>query len=298
MVLVHGFRGDHHGLALVADVLSERDDDVELLLPDLPGFGASPAFPDAEHSVRHYVDALETVVADVLAPRRRAIGAPWLLGHSFGSVVASAWAARSPETWAGLALINPISEPALSPGSTLTQRMAARLAQGYYEVAAALPQRWGHALLAHRGVVWATGAFMSRTSDRRILAYTHDQHQRYFSAFASRAMLVEAYRASITGTVLDAAPGLRLPVLLIAGDKDPLGSPESQRLLAARIAEAPSRVQLEMLEGVGHLIHYECPVEVVTLLGLWMQTLKSSEESEDIDGVDPQAHRPVRAPRG
>lgn len=297
MVWVHGFRGDHHGLALIADVLSACDDDVEVLVPDLPGFGDSAAFPDAEHSVHHYVDALDSGLGELLAPRRRDTARPWLLGHSFGSVVASRWAARSPESWAGLALVNPISEPALSPGSTLTERWAARLAQGYYEAAAALPQRLGRGLLAHPGVVWATGTFMSRTADRRILAYTHDQHQRYFSNFASRAMLVEAYRSSVTGTVLDAASELRLPVLLIAGDQDPLGTPESQQLLAARIAEASMSVRLEMLHGVGHLIHYERPVEVVRLLRSWMQqqTAIPKVGSKDVDGVDPQSHGAVGA---
>ncbi|MGO1182070.1 MAG: alpha/beta fold hydrolase [Micrococcaceae bacterium] len=283
LVLVHGFRGDHHGLALIADVLCALCDDVELVLPDLPGFGDSPAFPDAEHGVEHYVTALNTVLPTLVRAAGSASGRPWLLGHSFGSVVAAAWAARAPGTWAGLALVNPISEPALSPGSSLAEQLAARAAQGYYETAARLPQRWGRALLSHPAVVWATGAFMSRTDDRRILAYTHDQHQRYFSNFASRSMLVEAYRASVTGTVLDSAAGLHLPVLLIAGDKDPLGSPESQRLLSARIDEASPEVRSVMLDGVGHLIHYERPVQVAELL----RDFVGAGRSEDVERVDP-----------
>ncbi|WP_396187629.1 alpha/beta fold hydrolase, partial [Citricoccus sp.] len=54
MVAVHGFRGDHHGLALLADCLPG----LEIFLPELPGFGHSPAFPDAPHTVAHYVTAL------------------------------------------------------------------------------------------------------------------------------------------------------------------------------------------------------------------------------------------------
>lgn len=294
LVLVHGFRGDHHGLALIADVLSQRCDDVELYLPDLPGFGASTAFSDAEHSVEHYVSALDAALSGLLRAEGRHGERPWLLGHSFGSVVAAAWAARAPVTWAGLALVNPISEPALSPGSTVFERIAARAAQGYYETAARLPQRWGNSLLGHPGVVWATGAFMSHTQDRRILAYTHDQHQRYFSDFASRAMLVEAYRASVTATVLDSAAGLNVPVLLIAGAEDPLGSPESQALLAARIGEVSPAVRSVMLAGVGHLIHYERPVEVAELLRSFLE----AERSEDVEGIDPQPQRSLGSTRG
>ncbi|THE16454.1 alpha/beta fold hydrolase, partial [Kocuria rosea] len=43
LVLVHGFRGDHHGLQLVADRLRER---YHVVVPDLPGFGRSEPFPD------------------------------------------------------------------------------------------------------------------------------------------------------------------------------------------------------------------------------------------------------------
>ena len=58
MVMVHGFRGDHHGLALLADCLP----DTEVYLPELPGFGHSPAFPDAEHTVAHYATAVGSAV--------------------------------------------------------------------------------------------------------------------------------------------------------------------------------------------------------------------------------------------
>ncbi len=50
ILVIHGFRGDHHGLLRVADQLPE----MRLIMPDLPGFGSSAAFADAEHSVERY----------------------------------------------------------------------------------------------------------------------------------------------------------------------------------------------------------------------------------------------------
>ena len=50
ILVIHGFRGDHHGLLRVADQLP----DMRLIMPDLPGFGSSGAFVDGEHSVRRY----------------------------------------------------------------------------------------------------------------------------------------------------------------------------------------------------------------------------------------------------
>lgn len=264
VVMVHGFRGDHHGLALLADCLP----DVEIYLPELPGFGHSPAFPDAEHTVAHYVTAVgHAVQALGLVPvpavgRRSAgqettAGRPLLLGHSFGSVVASHLAAEQPSLWRGLTLVNPICEPALSAGGSSAERALARVAQGYYAASAALPEPLGMALLSSPVVVWITGTVMAKTEDRHTLAYLHDQHQSYFSAFDHRRVLVESYRASITGTVLDVAERLEMPVLLIAGAQDELGSVAGQEHLARRIGEASPQVRLEMLDGVGHLIHYE-----------------------------------------
>lgn len=281
IVMVHGFRGDRHGLALLSDCLP----DTEIYLPELPGFGHSPAFPDAEHTVDHYaaavlsaVQALGLVPAageerdtnPVEAPQDR----PVLLGHSFGSVVAAHLAAQEPGRWRELVLVNPICEPALSADGSAAERVLARLAQGYYATAAALPEPLGMALLSSPVVVWFTGTVMAKTADRHTLAYLHDQHQRYFSAFDHRRVLVEAYRSSITGTVLDVADRLALPVLLIAGAQDELGSVAGQERLARRIAKASPRVDLEVFDGVGHLIHYERAPEAATAVRTFLSAVQ------------------------
>lgn len=279
--MVHGFRGDHHGLALLSDCLP----DTEIYLPELPGFGHSPAFPDAEHTVDHYATAvLSAVQALGLVPTADRVedphGRPVLLGHSFGSVVASHLAAQKPGRWSELVLINPICEPALSADGSAAERVLARLAQGYYATAAALPEPLGMALLSSPVVVWFTGTVMAKTEDRHTLAYLHDQHQSYFSAFDHRRVLVEAYRSSITGTVLDVADRLTLPVLLIAGAQDELGSVAGQERLARRIGTASPCVHLEMFEGVGHLIHYERAPEAATVVRRFLSAVQPSPGTE------------------
>ncbi|WP_426853037.1 alpha/beta fold hydrolase [Citricoccus zhacaiensis] len=278
VVMIHGFRGDHHGLALLADCLPE----MEFYLPELPGFGHSPAFPDAEHTVAHYATAVAAAVQTLgLVPipatgrpatAPEAAARPVLLGHSFGSVVASHLAAEQPSRWRELILVNPICEPALSADGTRSERTLARLAQGYYAASAALPESLGMALLSSPVVVWFTGTVMAKTQDRHTLAYLHDQHQRYFSAFDHRRVLVESYRASIRGTVLDVADRLALPVLLVAGAQDELGSVAGQERLARRIREVSPRVRLEVFDGVGHLIHYERAPETAGVMRDFLRT--------------------------
>ncbi|MGW9549579.1 alpha/beta fold hydrolase [Citricoccus zhacaiensis] len=280
IVAIHGFRGDHHGLALLADCLPG----MEIFLPELPGFGHSPAFPDAPHTVAHYVTALGSavealeLVPGTSAGRRAAapsagLPRPTLLGHSFGSVIAAQLAAADPDRWDGLVLLNPICEPALTADDSTSKVLMSRIAEGYYEVSAALPERLGSALLSSPLVVWITGTVMAKTADRHTLAYLHDQHQNYFSAYDHRQVLVEAYRASTTGSVLDVAEQLRLPVLLVAGADDELGSIRGQKKLARRVGRASPHAQLEILDGVGHLIHYERAPEAAALISAFRAEL-------------------------
>ena len=50
LVLVHGFRGDHHGLEPVVAQL----DGVRMVSPDLPGFGESTPMTEAHHDIDGY----------------------------------------------------------------------------------------------------------------------------------------------------------------------------------------------------------------------------------------------------
>ena len=248
---VHGFRGDHHGLELIVDALKTY----EVWVPDLPGFGVSGGMPAAEHSLEHYADIINQVAQHM----RR----PVLLGHSFGSVIAAAAVAAQTVNYPHVVFLNPIARPALEAAAVL-DRAATRLTDAFYRACAALPSALGRRLLGNKLVVWATGAFMTKTDDPRILAYTHDQHQAYFSGFQSPATLLEAYRASITHTVADFAENLSLPVTMIGGADDELSSPEDIAALADMIAG--DDVETYVLPNTGHLMHYERPGAVAVLL--------------------------------
>lgn len=254
IVMVHGFRGDHHGLLrLVEEVPGHR-----VLLPDLPGFGQGEALPGT-----HDVAAYARFITDC---SRRLTPAPRvLLGHSFGSIVAAEAVALAPDLAAALVLVNPISAPALEGPS----RTASRVAEAYYVAADRLPEAAGRALLSNPAIVRAMSVFMAKTTDRALRRWIHGQHRAYFSSFASRRVVLEAFRASISGTVRDRAGDLRLPVLLVAAAEDDIGSVESQRELAALMPTAT----LEILPAVGHLVHYEKPREAARLIGRFLEAV-------------------------
>jgi pimeloyl-ACP methyl ester carboxylesterase len=240
VLAVHGFRGDHHGL----DLLVRQLQDYTVVVPDLPGFGASGALEGLVHDSAGYGVVLEAL--------RRELGLPpsaVLLGHSFGSVVAAHYLAAHPGAFARLVLVNPICEPALE-GS---QAVLSRLAAGYYALAAALPERAGLAVLRSRLVIDAMSAALGTAKDAPTRAYVKDQHRRYFGGFADRRTLQEAFGASIAGTVDQVAPAIRVPTLLVVGERDDLGSVPAQYRMAARFPDA----EVDVIPGVGHLVHYE-----------------------------------------
>ena len=246
--MVHGFRGDHHGLLRIAEALPHR----RVLIPDLPGFGSSEALP-GRHDVAAYAD-FAAAALDALGLGPETV----LLGHSFGSIIASALTARDPRRISALILVNPICEPALEG----PRGVASKAAELYYRAGAALPESAGLALLRNRAVVRGSSIMMAKTRDRGLRRWIHGQHDAYFSAFTSRRVVLEAFQASISSTVRDVAPQLELPVLLIAAERDDLGSVPGQRKLAAAMPDA----ELHVLPGVGHLVHYERPAEAAGLI--------------------------------
>jgi len=257
IVLVHGFRGEHHGLEPIAARLAE----FRVVVPDLPGFGESEPLEHG-HEIDGYVRWLRAFLVAL-----RPAGRFMLLGHSFGSIVVSATLADQADHPAGrtadhpdpdeprpdlVVLVNPIGAPALKgPRAIFT-----RLAIFYYWLAAALPERLGFALLRNGVIVRVMSEAMARTKDRRLRGWIHAQHAAYFSAFTSRAVVLEAFRASVSHDVSEYAARIDAPVLLVASDKDDITPLAAQRRLQTLFPNATLQV---VDGGVGHLVHYEAP---------------------------------------
>ncbi|WP_348787836.1 alpha/beta hydrolase [Leifsonia sp. NPDC080035] len=250
LVLVHGFRGDHHGLEPVVAQL----EGMRLISPDLPGFGESTPMTEASHDIEGYARWLRAFVAGL-----GLTGRVVLLGHSFGSIVVSATladpAAERPDA---VVLVNPIGQPALQgPRGILT-----RLAIFYYWLAAALPERLGFALLRNRVIVRVMSIAMAKTKQPALRRWIHGQHDSYFSAFSDRRVVLEAFRASVSHDVSEFAARIPERTLLVAAVDDDITPIAAERRLRGLFPDA----RLVEIGGVGHLIHYEKPVEAATAI--------------------------------
>ena len=256
VILVHGFRGDHHGLQGIAEGLAALAQQFAFHVPDLPGFGETPALPGRTHDLATFGDWLVAFSQEV-APAGAII-----LGHSFGSLVVSSALARGADS-ARTILINPISSPALEgPQAALTQ-----LAIAYYRAASALPERAAKSLLGNKLIVRGMSEVMAKTRDRELRAWIHNQHDMYFSSFSDSRTLLEAFRASVSHTVSEHAEAYAMPTLIIAGEKDDI-TPLSKQLDLQRMIPG---AELLILPGTGHLVHYEAVADTVARIAQFLQ---------------------------
>jgi pimeloyl-ACP methyl ester carboxylesterase len=237
IVVVHGYRGDHHGLEPVVKLLP----DFHIVSPDLPGFGESTPMTEQPHTIDGYGTWLRAFLDEL------GLTGSILLGHSFGSIVVS-HAVAGGLAAKGVILINPIADdPAKVAGIGATRF--------YYAVARRIPERAARAWLSNPLVVQGMSSKLAKTRDRELRRFIHGQHHAYFSAFGSRASIVEGFDASLSTTVAAVAAAIEQPVLLVAGARDEVAPLAGQFALLDAFPDA----RLDVVPDVGHLIHYETP---------------------------------------
>jgi pimeloyl-ACP methyl ester carboxylesterase len=247
LVMLHGVGSDHTGLLDLAAHLPG----VQLLVPDLPGFGHSPPLP-VRHTLHRY--------AAVLDGLRRHLGLARIavLGHSLGADIALTYASTYPAAVSALCLLNPVL--------IADSRVAAWLAQLYYRLCAALPAPLSRPLLSGRAAVYLSDRALLTTRDpatrRRIL------RQDYATARLADPRAIGESVRSIRAAPFDRyARGLRTRTLLITGTRDGMSTPASLNRLPWRRAY----LKLAVLPGAGHLLPVEQPAQVAGILRRFLQ---------------------------
>lgn len=241
VLCLHGLGGDHRGLAELADALP----DVNVVLPDLPGYGASAPLA-VPHSLVNYADAV-AALRDELGLRTC-----HLLGHSLGASIALVHAARHGDGLRSVSLLNPVS---VAGGITAT------LGKAYYRAAGMLPARVARWWLASRPAVYVSDAFVIKTRDRArrrwILRQDYENYRR-----ASVPAMIESFLSYYATPFDELAGSLTMPVLLVTGDRDGIAPPAAVTGLAARMTAGVVRV----LPGAGHLVPMEEPAGVAAVV--------------------------------
>lgn len=244
LVVIHGYRGTHHGLERIIAHMPEA----RFIVPDLPGFGQSQPLKDKAHTIENYSDTIAEFMT-----AKRLVGSV-VIGHSMGSIVAAELARTHPDFMSSLILINPIASHPLKGASGLIVRPSIFY---HWLGGKALPRRVGRQLLDNKTFLLFGSILMAKTRDPALRKIIHANHLTHMREYSSPATLYEAYLGSLSGTVTDRAPHITVPTLLIAGERDDLAPPATQQKLLDALPDA----QLVVIDNVGHLIHYEKPAE-------------------------------------
>lgn len=255
IIMIHGFRGTHHGLLLIAKYLKGS---ANIIIPDLPGFGRGAHLK--AYTLDEYVKWLHSFIA-----KHSKGQAPILMGHSFGSIVCAAYAQNYPKTIKKLILVNPIGAPALEGPN----RVMTKLAITYYKIGAKLPERIAYHWLAAKPVVRIMSITMAKTRDKGLRTYIHHQHDRYFSQFHSAQSVLQGFTTSVSHNVGDFAKQIPTPTLLIAGSLDDITPLSDQYGLVKKFP----RAKLKVISNVGHLTHYETPEIVAKLIQAFIKSV-------------------------
>lgn len=250
IIMIHGFRGTHHGLHDIIRALPQY----RIVIPDLPGFGQSTPMVDTPHDISGYTEFVRQFIQKQNLPQK-----PTLLGHSFGSIITSSFAAAHGDMIDKLILVNAIATPALK-GPRALSSFGAKM---YYQLGAKLPEKAGQKLLSSKTMVKATSVVLTKTKDKALKKDIHRHHIEHFSSFHNRNTLLEAFNASINHNVLEYAPHIHTPTLLIAGTLDDIAPVEGQIKLNNTLPDA----RLAIIEHVGHLIHREAPADAAEIMG-------------------------------
>jgi pimeloyl-ACP methyl ester carboxylesterase len=247
IIAIHGFRGTHHGLERIIEHLP----DYTVIVPDLPGFGESTPMTDYAHDIDGYAEIFKQFIP-IITGKNDTV---YLLGHSFGSIIASKLASTTDLGFKKLILINPIAHKPQIVG-----RLASIL---YFGLGGHLSEQLARRYFSSPFSINTMSWQLTKTKHAPTRAYVKAQHLTHFSEYGNRLTLHESFTASVSNSLTDYAASLSLPVLLIAGAQDIIAPLATQYKLYETL-DTPT--ELAVIENVGHLVHYEKPAEVADFI--------------------------------
>jgi pimeloyl-ACP methyl ester carboxylesterase len=252
VVLVHGYRGDHHGLEAFAGGLT----DFNVYSPDIPGFGTSEPMK-AKHSLESYGLWFESFIAAI------GLEKPIAVGHSFGTLVVS-FAEANHALFSKIVLVNPVAGGQVASIS----KLLLELVKLYYWVAHVIPESLGSRMAKTFLLVDSMSAYTTKSKDKNLRKWIKLQHRTHFNSFANSQIVWESYIASTKNFVTPYVEQIHKPVLLIAADLDEV-TPVSAVI---ELAKTMDNAEVYEIKGCGHLVHYEAAAEAVAVMNKFLHS--------------------------
>ncbi|WP_414578121.1 alpha/beta fold hydrolase [Anabaena sp. CCY 9402-a] len=263
LILLHGFGASIGHWRHNLEALSEYHTVYAL---DMLGFGGSEKAP-ANYSIELWVEQVyEFWQAFIRQP-------VVLVGNSNGSLVSLAAAAAHPDMVKGIVMMSlpdpsleqeaipPILRPLVKTIKNIVASPLFLKPVFYFVRQPSVLRRWASLAYAHPEAI----------TDELIDILAGPPQDRG-SARAFSALFKAAIAINFSPSVKALLPNIKIPMLLIWGQKDRFVPP----ILASRFAQYNERLQLLNLEDVGHCPHDECPEQVNQAILDWINQASNS----------------------
>ena len=245
IVLIHGLRGDHHGLSAVARGLEVKG--YEVLTPDLPGSGNEADIEQKD--LNAYAKWLHEYISNL--PHK-----PYIIGHSMGTIITSHFIEKYPDdVRKKVILMSPIFRTRSGQKSS---NFVYALTSGALHI---LPKHSRYKLMKSKLVSFCISHYL--TYDKKQQKQIDQLHYLYSGRFASADSLLidmDISMRSQTKTLTNKQ------VLYVIGNKDRITN-----AVLARSVAAEQGAQFMELVGTGHLLNYERPTLVADVIDEFLQ---------------------------
>jgi pimeloyl-ACP methyl ester carboxylesterase len=231
VLMLHGLGSSSAGYRAQLAGLSR---DFHVIAWNAPGFGGSSPIPGQDAGIDDYADALEGLLR---ALRVRRLAA--LVGSSWGSVVALAFARRYPAIVDGLVL----SAPNVARGHLLGDARAAELNAWLCTADIGIPV--SRAAIADKLLTPDTPSLVRQHVERLRDAMTTDGWR-------------QAIRSLFTISTPDVISAVRCPIAILSGTLDQVAP---HRDHAARLLTAAPSATSHPFEACGHMLKLEAPAK-------------------------------------
>ena len=238
LLFIHGFRGNKLGLTELASKFPKQDYDVHLINIPPAGGKSLPAY-----SARLYARFVGNYI------RKNKLDHPVLIGHSMGSLIASAAAERYPELISDrLILLAPISQKPAFFFAMLTPLSA---------------------LLPNKLIGYITTKYLYVGHDKKLLQDILKTTYSCGADYTSRSAIYKAAKFSTSCAITDFV--FKKDTLLLAGAQDRLIPRKKTDLAATKLGAKATYIQ-----NCGHLLNYENPSKAAATIKSF---LKKSTQS-------------------
>lgn len=251
MVLIHGFTGSHEGFQYIIPQLPG----IRFIVPDLPGFGESDLMPREEWTI----DSL-AALANEFVEKLQLPTPPFILGHSMGGLVVSSMIGQAPDLYAeDMVLISPVPTPIRRNDARRGGAVLGALQYKLGHTTGRLGRRLVKSRTISRGLTW----ILLHTTDKELRKAIYSHHFKNLDYISSIEFYSKLYGDINRHGAIDYAKALRKKrVLLMAGGEDTVAPMKEMR----RLVDAIKPATFVIVPEVGHLIHYEKPLEAAAAI--------------------------------